>query len=100
MYLKNTNVKYDCIIVDSTDPVDDAKVLISQKFIKLCYRSLRKNGVIIQQSGSPIKDMNTIVKPLVKKYEISGLKDIVISSFPMPLYPSGTWSFLKARKKV
>ena len=98
IYLKNNKTKYDSIIVDSTDPVGDAKVLFSKKFIRACNDTLNKNGVLIQQSGSPIKDMKTIIKPLVKKYESIGLRDIVISSFPMPLYPTGTWSFLKAKR--
>jgi spermidine synthase len=54
--------------------------------------------VIIQQSGSPIKDMNKLINPLVKKYNGVGLKSIIISSFPMPLYPTGTWSFIKAKR--
>ena len=98
IYLKNNKTKYDAIIVDSTDPVGDAKVLFSKKFIRACNDALKKNGVLIQQSGSPLKDMKTVIKPLVKKYESIGLRDIVISSFPMPLYPTGTWSFLKAKR--
>ncbi|MBL6700359.1 MAG: hypothetical protein ISQ60_02815 [Gammaproteobacteria bacterium] len=98
IYLKNNKIKYDAIIVDSTDPVGDAKVLFSKKFIRACNDALKKNGVLIQQSGSPLKDMKTVIKPLVKKYESIGLRDIVISSFPMPLYPTGTWSFLKAKR--
>ena len=35
---------------------------------------------------------------LVKKYDGVGLKSITISSFPMPLYPTGTWSFIKAKR--
>ena len=98
IYLKNNKIKYDSIIVDSTDPVGDAKVLFSKKFIRVCNDALKKNGVLIQQSGSPIKDMKTVIKPLVEKYESIGLRDIIISSFPMPLYPTGTWSFLKAKR--
>ena len=76
----------------------DAKVLFTKKFINLCNAALKKNGVLIQQSGSPIKDMKTVIRPLVRKYNSVGLTDIVISSFPMPLYPTGTWSFLRAKR--
>ena len=98
IFLKKNLIKYDSIIVDSTDPVGPAKILYSKKFIKLCNSSLRKGGVIIQQSGSPISDMNELIKPLVKKYNGVGFKSITISSFPMPLYPTGTWSFIKAKR--
>ena len=100
IFLKENNVNHDCIIIDSTDPVGDAKVLFSKRFIKLCSLSLKKNGILIQQSGSPIKDMASIIKPLIRKYKSTLLKDIILSSFPMPLYPSGTWSFLSAKRKV
>ena len=98
VYLKNNKTKYETIIIDSTDPVGDAKILISKKFIRACNDSLKKNGVLIQQSGSPLKDMDTVINPLVKIYESIGLRDVVVSSFPMPLYPTGTWSFLKAKR--
>ena len=98
IFLKKNLIKYDSIIVDSTDPVGPAKILYSKKFIKLCNSSLKKGGVIIQQSGSPINDMGKLIKPLVKKYDSVGLKSITISSFPMPLYPTGTWSFIKAKR--
>jgi spermidine synthase len=98
VYLKNNKTKYETIIIDSTDPVGDAKILFSKKFIRACNDSLKKNGVLIQQSGSPLKDMDTVINPLVKIYESIGLRDVVVSSFPMPLYPTGTWSFLKAKR--
>lgn len=97
-FLKDNLSNYDCIIIDSTDPVGEAKVLYSKRFIKFCYDSLSSGGLIIQQSGSPIKDMKSLILPLVKKYEDVGLKKIMISSFPMPLYPTGTWSFITAKR--
>jgi spermidine synthase len=42
--------------------------------------------------------MKSLILPLVKKYEDVGLKKIMISSFPMPLYPTGTWSFITAKR--
>ena len=90
--------KYDCIIIDSTDPVGQAKILYSKNFIKLCNASLIKGGTLIQQSGSPINDMKSLIKPLAKKYNDIGMKKIILSSFPMPLYPSGTWCFISAKR--
>tara|TARA_B100001093_G_C26702526_1_gene959741 strand:+ start:443 stop:1165 length:723 start_codon:yes stop_codon:yes gene_type:complete len=98
VFLKNNTTKYDCIIIDSTDPIGRAKILYSKSFIKLCNNSLKKRGTLIQQSGSPINDMKSLIKPLVKKYSDIGMKKIMISSFPMPLYPSGTWCFISAKR--
>ena len=97
-YLKDNNKKYDCIIIDSTDPVDNAKVLFSKSFIMKCFTSLKPRGLLIQQSGSPIKDVNQIIKPLKRKCKEVGFKKIELHSFPMPLYPTGTWSFLTAKR--
>ena len=97
-FLKDNLNKYDCIIIDSTDPVGQAKILYSKNFIKLCNTSLIKGGILIQQSGSPLNDMKGLIKPLVKKYDDIGMKNIIISSFPMPLYPTGTWCFISAKR--
>ena len=50
----------------------------------------------MQQSGSPLKDMRKIVKPLKISTWKLGLS-IQIHEFPMPLYPTGTWSFITAK---
>ena len=91
-------MRFDCIIIDSTAPVNNAKVLISKVFLTGCFKSLKSSGLLIQQSGSPIKDANYIINPLKKKYESIGFKKINLHSFPMPLYPTGTWSFLSAKR--
>ncbi len=97
-FIKKNNVRFDCIIIDSTDPVGSSKVLVSKSFLRGCYKALKSGGLIIQQSGSPIKDTNQIINPLIKKYESIGFKKINLHHFPMPLYPTGTWSFLSAKR--
>ena len=97
-YLKASNKKYNCIIIDSTDPVNQAKVLFSKRFLQKCYISLTKMGVIIQQSGSPLKDTKTIINPLKRKYKDLGFINNNVTSFSMSLYPTGTWSFMSAKR--
>ena len=97
-FIRKNTERFDCIIIDSTDPVDSSKVLISKSFLRGCFKALKSSGLIIQQSGSPIKDINQIINPLIKKYESIGFKRINLHSFPMPLYPTGTWSFLSAKR--
>ena len=98
VFIKKNHSIFDCIIVDSTDPVGFAKILHSKSFLSRCHSALCNNGVLIQQSGSPIKDMKKIIKPLTKKYCELKFKKIQLTSFPMPLYPSGTWSFISAKR--
>jgi len=97
-FIRNNTERFDCIIIDSTDPVDNSKVLISKSFLRGCFKALRSGGIIIQQSGSPIKDTSHIINPLMKKYKSIGFNKINLHSFPMPLYPTGTWSFLSAKR--
>ena len=97
-YLKENDKKYDCIIIDSTDPVDSAKVLFSKLFIRKCFSALKSGGLLIQQSGSPIKDTYQIINPLKRKCKQVGFKKIELHTFPMPLYPTGTWSFITAKR--
>ena len=75
-FIRKNTEKFDCIIIDSTDPVDNSKVLITKSFLRGCFRALKFGGLIIQQSGSPIKDTNHIINPLMKKYESIELKKI------------------------
>ena len=97
-FIRKNTERFDCVIIDSTDPVDNSKVLISKSFLRGCFKALRSGGIIIQQSGSPIKDTSHIINPLMKKYKSIGFKKINLHSFPMPLYPTGTWSFLSAKR--
>ena len=97
-FVKEANMSYDCIIIDSTDPVGIAKGLISKSFLKKCHGILLKKGVIIQQAGSPIKDRKKIINPMIQRYREAGLINVNLHSFSMPLYPTGTWSFLTAER--
>ena len=97
-FVKEANMSYDCIIIDSTDPVGIAKGLISKSFLKKCHGILLKKGVIIQQAGSPIKDRKKIINPMIQRYKEAGLINVNLHSFSMPLYPTGTWSFLTAER--
>jgi len=53
-YLENNNEYYDIIIIDLPDPKSiELGRLYSYEFYKLCFRSLRPNGLIVTQAGSP-----------------------------------------------
>ena len=97
-YIKNNIKKFDCIVIDSTDPVDSSKVLFSKLFLEKCFKALKSGGSIIQQSGSPIKDVDDIINPLKRKYKSIGFRKANLHCFPMPLYPTGTWSFISAKR--
>jgi spermidine synthase len=55
----------DIVIVDSTDPVGPAEGLFNKAFYASCFRALKDDGILVQQSESPlvlldlIKEMRT-----------------------------------------
>jgi spermidine synthase len=53
-YLENNEQFFDVIIIDLPDPKTiELGRLYSYEFYKLCFKSLRVNGLIITQAGSP-----------------------------------------------
>lgn len=97
-WLKKNNTVFDIIIIDCTDPNPIAKKLYSKKFYHNIFNSLNKNGVVIQQSGSPYLNKKDIIVPTINKLSSVGFKDITLNTFSMPIYPLGLWSFIKCKK--
>ena len=94
----NRNILYDTIIVDSTDPNVISKKLFTKDFYNSIYSILKKNGMFIQQSGCPLINKNRHIKPILDNLKNCGFINILLESFPMPIYPLGTWSFIKCEK--
>ena len=51
--MKETDRRFDAIIVDSTEPIGPAKVLFTEDFFAACQRCLTPRGVFIGQNGLP-----------------------------------------------
>ncbi len=88
----------DVIIVDSTDPVGPAVGLFQNEFYAHCYRVLRENGLIIQQSGSPLMNADQINNMRKVALDV-GFNAVKTISFPVCVYPSGWWSATIAYKQ-
>ena len=89
---------FDLVIIDCTDPNTSADVLYSSKFYNIVNERLRKKGVFIQQSGSLLLHEKSLIKPMRKKLERYSFSNIKTVEFPMPIYPSGSWSFTVCKK--
>lgn len=89
----------DVIIIDSTDPVGPAEGLFGLEFYKTCLRALKRGGILLQQTESPLLHL-----PLIKAVQSHLLEAGFQSSrpllFPQPIYPSGWWSATMARKEA
>lgn len=88
----------DLIIIDSTDPVGPAEGLFGKKFYKDCIRALAPDGMLVQQSESPLLHLDLIVE-MHQAMKDAGFKQTHLLHFPQVIYPSGWWSGSIACKK-
>ena len=98
-YVKNLpDESLDVVIVDSTDPVGPAAGLFGEEFMRDVHRVLKDDGIIVQQSESPILHHESILKELYGVMRSAGFPQVVTLSYPMLCYPSGWWSATMASK--
>lgn len=88
----------DLIIVDSTDPIGPAKGLFSTPFYKDCLRILKPDGLVVQQSESPLVHLESIIKPMHHCMQQAGFKKTQLLHFPIASYPTGWWTASIASK--
>ncbi|MGD9356572.1 MAG: polyamine aminopropyltransferase [Chromatiales bacterium] len=87
----------DLIIVDSTDPVGPGEVLFSEAFYRACNNALRPDGLIVQQSESPLLHRE-LLERIYSDMGAAGFASIRTLQFPQPVYPGGWWSATMAAK--
>jgi spermidine synthase len=81
----------DVIIIDSTDPVGPAEGLFGLKFYRDCIKALKPNGLLVQQSESPLLHLKLIQEMHAAMHE-AGFAETTLLHFPQVIYPSGWWS--------
>lgn len=87
----------DVVIVDSTDPVGPAEGLFNRAFFASCHRALAADGVLVQQSESPLVLLE-LIKAMRSEMGEAGFTTFQTLPFPQPCYPTGWWSCTLARK--
>lgn len=88
----------DVIIIDSTDPVGPAEGLFAVDFYRECFRALSSNGIVVQQSESPLLHSQSIIKKVHQDMKAVGFSTTHTLPFPQPVYPTGWWSATMALK--
>lgn len=88
----------DVIIVDSTDPIGPAEGLFNQVFYTQCHRVLAEDGILVQQSESPLIHQK-LIRSMRSAMQNAGFSDFLTITFPQPVYPSGWWSATLAAKR-
>ncbi|PTW51870.1 MULTISPECIES: polyamine aminopropyltransferase [Rhodovulum] len=52
-FMRNTDQKFDVIVVDSTDPIGPGEVLFTDTFYGHAKRALTQDGILVTQNGVP-----------------------------------------------
>lgn len=86
----------DVIILDTTDPVGQAKRLFACEFYSDCRRLLRQGGFVVAQSESPLIDLDLLVD-IRSEMGKAGYHEIQTIQFPAVTYPTGWWTATIAR---
>ncbi len=89
----------DVIIVDSTDPLGPGEGLFTEAFYRDCLKCLDEDGLLIQQSESPLFHPH-ILHPMRRAMQAAGFREVKTLFFPQPVYPSGWWSGTVAAKRA
>lgn len=95
-HVKESQGKYDCIFVDSTEPVGPAVGLFSGEFYAGIYRALKKDGLFVAQTESPFFNRDLIKNVFARISSVFPLVRLYLAS--VPTYPSGLWSFTAGSK--
>ncbi len=96
-FVKETNEKFDVIMVDSTDPIGPAQPLFGVEFYQDVYNCLNDDGIVVAQGQSPWWE-NDIQQSL-----LGVLKQVFPANFLYTFsnltYPGCLWSFTFSSKK-
>lgn len=96
-FTKEVKDFYDVIIIDCSDPIGPGEGLFTREFYKSAFEALREDGLIVQQSESPIVQQHLV-------HEIfNAMRDVfpIVRSYysHVPIYPECMHSFMLASKK-
>jgi spermidine synthase len=81
----------DVIIVDGTDPIGPGEGLFNLAFYRQCKRVLGEQGLLIQQTESPLLHLE-LLKATHAAMRQAGFSHTQCVQFYLPSYPSGWWT--------
>jgi spermidine synthase len=92
-YVRKFEEEFDVVLVDSTDPVGPGAALFERTFYESIKRSLRKNGIAVFQTESPLFMEEEFVKTVNDLRSVFGRAAVYPYLATVPSYPGGLWSF-------
>jgi len=90
-FVGETNLRFDAILVDSTDPVGPGAVLFTKSFYAACRRCLAKGGVLVTQNGVPFMQPKELTQSVGHLRAL--FKDASCYLATVPTYVGGQMAF-------
>ncbi|MGR6117849.1 polyamine aminopropyltransferase [Aeribacillus composti] len=97
MHIAQSENQYDCIMVDSTEPVGPAVNLFTKGFYAGISKALKEDGVFVAQTDNPWFKADLIKNVYHDVKEIFPITRLYTAN--IPTYPSGLWTFTIGSKK-
>jgi len=94
---RESGESYDCIIIDSTDPIGPAIALFEPPFHRDVAACLSENGVIVRQSGLPVSMPRLM--PFVLNRFLDVFPNVEVYLAPVPTY-GGEIAFVAGSKNA
>jgi spermidine synthase len=85
---------FDAIVVDSTDPIGAAAVLVGREFYEACRVALKADGVLAAQTGSPYYQADEFRTSVGNMSAVFGSVEPYLGL--VPTYPGVMWSYTTA----
>ncbi|MCI8453278.1 MAG: polyamine aminopropyltransferase [Lachnospiraceae bacterium] len=98
-FLRNKKEQYDLIINDSTDPFGHTEGLFTKEFYGSCYSTLKADGIMVYQHGSPFYDEDELACRSMHRKAFRSFPISRVYQAHIPTCPSGYWLFGFASKK-
>ncbi len=92
-FVRDTEKRFDLVLVDSTDPVGPAKALFEVPFYQSVKRVLGGTGAAVFQTESPLFMEGVFTTSVKLLREVFGQNRAHPYFATIPCYPGGLWSF-------
>lgn len=96
-FAKQVKDFYDVIIIDCSDPIGPGEGLFTRDFYRSAFSALREDGLIVQQTESPIVQQQTVHDVFEAMNDVFPIVRMYYSH--VPIYPACMHSFMLASKK-
>ena len=98
-FIRYRESEYDLIIVDSNDPYGPSEGLFTKEFYGNCYKSLKDDGIMVNQQGSPFYKQDADAMQRSHKRIANTFPVCRVYQAHIPTYAAGYWLFGFASKK-